>query len=67
MKSAVIKNAQWIKEQALALGFLSCGISTDMMPNKANILLKSGGEDTDKVDRIKKDFGFEPQLARNNF
>jgi len=38
-----------------------------MMPNKANILLKSGGEDTDKVDRIKKDFGFEPQLARNNF
>ena len=27
MKSAAIKNAQWIKEQALALGFLSCGIS----------------------------------------
>ena len=43
------------------------GISTNMIPNKANILLKSGGEDTDKVDRIKKDFGFEPQLARNNF
>ena len=41
--------------------------TTDMMPNKADILLKSGGEDTDKVDRIKKDFGFEPQLARNNF
>ena len=40
--------------------------STDMMPNKAEIFLKSGGEDTDKVDRIKKDFGFEPQLARNN-
>ena len=27
MKSAATKNAQWIKEQALALGFLSCGIS----------------------------------------
>ena len=40
--------------------------STDMMPNQAEIFLKSGGEDTDKVDRIKKDFGFEPQLAHNN-
>ena len=40
--------------------------STDMMPNRAEIFLKSGGEDTDKVDRIKKDFGFEPQLAHNN-
>ena len=27
MKSAATKKAQWIKEQALALGFLSCGIS----------------------------------------
>jgi len=27
MKSAATKNAQWIKEEALALGFLSCGIS----------------------------------------
>ena len=27
-----------------------------MMPNKAEIFLKFGGEDTDKVDRIKKDF-----------
>lgn len=41
--------------------------STDMMPYDPTILLKSGGEDTDKVDRIKKDFGFHPQLARNNF
>lgn len=40
--------------------------STDMMPNDASIFLKSGGEDTDKVDRIKKEFGFEPQLARNH-
>jgi epoxyqueuosine reductase len=27
MKSTATKNAQWIKDQALALGFLSCGIS----------------------------------------
>ena len=27
MNNSAIKNAQWIKEQALALGFLSCGIS----------------------------------------
>lgn len=40
--------------------------STDMMPFRSDVFLKSGGEDTDKVDRIKKDFGFEPQVARNN-
>ncbi len=40
--------------------------STDMMPNEAELFLKSGGEDTDKVDRIKKEFGFEPQLAHNH-
>ena len=40
--------------------------STDMMPNNPDIFLKSGGEDSDKVDRIKKEFGFEPQLARNH-
>ena len=40
--------------------------STDMMPYEAEIFMKSGGEDTDKVDRIKKDFGFEPQLAHNH-
>ena len=40
--------------------------STDMMPYEATVFLKSGGEDTDKVDRIKKDFGFEPQLAHNH-
>ena len=40
--------------------------TTDMMPYEAEIFLKSGGEDTDKVDRIKKDFGFEPQLAHNH-
>ena len=40
--------------------------STDMMPYEAEIFLKSGGEDTDKVDRIKKDFGFEAQLAHNH-
>ena len=40
--------------------------STDMMPNDPTLFLKSGGEDSDKVDRIKKEFGFEPQLARNH-
>ena len=37
--------------------------STDMMPYDPTILLKSGGEDTDKVDRIKKDFGFSSPIG----
>lgn len=41
--------------------------TTDMMPYEASILLKSGGEDTDKVTRIKKDLGFDPQFSRNHF
>ena len=41
-------------------------ITLDMMPNKAEIFLKSGGEDTDKVDKIKKSFGFQQQYARNH-
>ena len=39
----------------------------DMMPYKADIFLKSGGEDSDKVTQIKNSFGFNPQYARNNF
>ncbi|MDA9304264.1 VCBS repeat-containing protein, partial [bacterium] len=39
----------------------------DMMPDQATILLKSGGEDSDKVAQIKEGFGFQPQYSRNNF
>ncbi len=41
-------------------------ITLDMMPNKADIFLKSGGEDTDKVNQIKKSFGYQQQYARNH-
>jgi hypothetical protein len=41
--------------------------SLDMMPYDKEIFLKSGGEDTDKVSQIKKNFGFENQYARNTF
>lgn len=37
----------------------------DMMPYDAEIFLKSGGEDSDKISRIKKNFGFSTQYARN--
>ena len=40
---------------------------TDMMPFDEEVLLVSAGEDTDQIKRIKKDFGFEPQKARNHF
>ena len=41
-------------------------ITLDMMPNKADVFLRSGGEDTDKVSQIKKSFGFNQQYARNH-
>tara|TARA_Y100000768_G_C23988827_1_gene690700 strand:+ start:3206 stop:6460 length:3255 start_codon:yes stop_codon:yes gene_type:complete len=41
--------------------------TTDMMPYDSKIFLKSGGEDEDKISRIKKEFGFEPQFSRNHF
>ncbi|NNL17043.1 MAG: VCBS repeat-containing protein [Flavobacteriaceae bacterium] len=41
--------------------------SLDMMPYDKEIFLKSGGEDSDKVSQIKKNFGFENQYARNTF
>ena len=37
----------------------------DMMPYDHEIFLKSGGEDSDKVSQIKKNFGFRMQYARN--
>ncbi|PIB38237.1 VCBS repeat-containing protein [Maribacter sp. 4G9] len=41
--------------------------SLDMMPFDAQIFMRSGGEDSDKVYLIKKGFGFEDQYARNTF
>lgn len=38
----------------------------DMMPFKSEIFMKSGGEDTDKVSQIKKDYGYNEQFARNH-
>lgn len=40
--------------------------STDMLPFSEAIYLKSGGEDTDQIKRIKEDLGFENQFARNH-
>lgn len=40
--------------------------STDMLPFDEEIYLRSGGEDTDQIKRIKKDLGFENQYARNH-
>ncbi|HMQ48746.1 MAG TPA: VCBS repeat-containing protein [Saprospiraceae bacterium] len=40
--------------------------STDMLPFDESVYLKSGGEDTDQVRRIKADLGFEEQYARNH-
>ena len=39
----------------------------DMMPFNSEVFLKSGGEDSDKVSAIKKNFGFQTQYARNTF
>lgn len=41
--------------------------TTDMLPFEEEVLLVSAGEDSDQVKRIKKDFGYEPQKARNHF
>jgi enediyne biosynthesis protein E4 len=40
--------------------------TTDMMPYDEDVLMVSGGEDADNVKRIKDDFGFRPQNARNH-
>lgn len=39
----------------------------DMMPDDAEVLMKSGGEDSDKVSLIKENFGYGKQYARNTF
>tara|TARA_R110002050_G_scaffold204522_2_gene340050 strand:- start:43329 stop:46580 length:3252 start_codon:yes stop_codon:yes gene_type:complete len=41
-------------------------VTLDMMPFKSDVFLKSGGEDTDKINQIKKSFGFQQQYARNH-
>jgi enediyne biosynthesis protein E4 len=41
--------------------------TTDMMPFDEEVLLSSAGEDSDNVKRIKRDFGFGLQHARNHF
>ena len=41
-------------------------LTLDMMPYKSDVFLKSGGEDSDKINEIKKTFGFHQQYARNH-
>ncbi len=41
--------------------------TTDMLPYDKGVALRSGGEDTDQIFRIRKDFGFDDQFARNHF
>jgi hypothetical protein len=40
-------------------------VSLDMLPEDHRVLMKSGGEDANKVTEIKLRFGYHPQLARN--
>ena len=40
--------------------------TTDMLPYEASVAMKSAGEDTDEIRRIKEDLGFGPQTARNH-
>lgn len=40
--------------------------TTDMMPYMADVKLRSGGEDTDEVKRIKARLGYADQQARNH-
>ena len=41
--------------------------TTDMLPYDEEVALKSGGEDSDQVFKIREEFGFEDQYARNHF
>ena len=41
--------------------------ATDMMPFNATIALKSGGEDTNKVTKIKADFGLNLSIQETIF
>lgn len=40
--------------------------TTDMLPYKKDVAMKSGGEDTDQIFDIRSNLGFEDQLARNH-
>jgi hypothetical protein len=41
--------------------------TTDMLPYKKSVAMKSGGEDTDQIFNVRKDLGFDAQYARNHF
>ena len=41
--------------------------TTDMLPYKKSVAMKSGGEDTDQIFQVRKDLGFDAQYARNHF
>jgi len=40
--------------------------TTDMLPYDKKVAMKSGGEDTDQIFKIREEFGFEDQYARNH-
>lgn len=40
-------------------------LSLDMLPEDIETYRKSGGPDSEKLNRIKQDFGYAPQYARN--
>ena len=40
--------------------------TTDMLPFDKKVAMKSGGEDTDQIFKIRNEFGFEDQYARNH-
>lgn len=41
--------------------------TTDMLPYDPSIIMKSAGEESNQIQNIKRDFGFEDQYARNHF
>ena len=41
--------------------------TTDMLPYDPEVALVAAGEDSDQIKKIKKDFGFYRQTARNHF
>lgn len=41
--------------------------TTDMLPYKKTVAMKSGGEDTDQIFQVRKELGFDAQYARNHF
>lgn len=41
--------------------------TADMMPYDPEIYLRSGGNDTEQLKKVKKNFGFQEQYTRNHF